>query len=92
MYSKGQWAKVCDDGSWDDVDSKVLCKSLGFDPNGALYKSFAIQGDPGLKTNWLGNVTCNGSEDTLMKCLSESNYTITCPQRRYIVIKCSASK
>ena len=90
IHSSGGWSKVCDDGSWDDVDSSVLCRTLGFSSKGAFHKSMVQKQSSGQTPRFLGNISCNGSEDTLTKCLSGNESSTRCPQRKFIMITCEA--
>ena len=65
VYYKGQWGTICDD-SWDIRDAEVACRQLGYE--------YAIRALPGYLVPdgtgeiWLGNVYCNGHEQTLAGC------------------------
>ena len=60
-----QWGTVCDDG-WDDTDAGVVCRQLGFGSSGIAIGSANF--DQGSESIWLSNVTCTGSEPTLVSC------------------------
>ena len=65
IYHDGKWGTVCDD-SWDIVDARVVCQSLGFnDATEAKYHAYFGQGSGDI---WLDNVNCDGTETNLMQC------------------------
>ena len=65
IYHDGKWGTVCDD-SWDIVDARVVCQSLGFkDATTAKTKAYFGQGSGDI---WLDNVECDGTETNLMQC------------------------
>ena len=58
----GEWGTVCDDG-WDDTDAGVVCRQLGIG-----YAGAAIGFGQHSKHIFLNDVTCTGSEATLVRC------------------------
>ena len=65
VYYNYQWGTVCDDG-WDDTDAGVVCRQLGFGSSGTAIGSAGF--GQGSGSIWLNNVTCTGSESTLVSC------------------------
>ena len=65
VYYNGAWGTVCDDG-WDDTDSGVVCRQLGFGSSGTAIAS-ANYGQ-GSGPIWLNSVMCSGNESTLARC------------------------
>ena len=65
MYYNYQWGTVCDDG-WDDTDAGVVCTQLGFGSSGTAIGSAGFGHGSG--SIWLSNVSCTGSESTLVSC------------------------
>ena len=62
VFYGGTWGTVCDD-SWDDVDSEVACKELGF-ARGVFTRNFA----PGSGQIWLDDVQCRITDVSLFQC------------------------
>ena len=48
----GVWGTVCDDGYWDNNDTRVLCRQLGYSVNTGAGKFVHLLG------NYLLGVTC----------------------------------
>ena len=62
VFYGGAWGTVCDH-SWNDVDSEVACKELGF-TGGVFTRKFG----PGSGQIWLDRVQCRGTELSLFEC------------------------
>ncbi|XP_052098351.1 deleted in malignant brain tumors 1 protein-like [Mytilus californianus] len=59
----GEWGRICN-RRWDDKDSKVFCKQMGFIDGRSGPR--AVSRSSGYV--WIDNVDCDGSEDSLLKC------------------------
>ena len=64
LYYNGEWGTVCDDG-WDNTDTGVVCRQLGFGFYGRSRRRYFGQGSGPI---WLDSVTCIGNESTLVSC------------------------
>ena len=62
VFYGGTWGTVCDD-LWDDVDSEVACKELGF-ARGVFTRNFG----PGSGQIWLDDVECRRTDVSLFEC------------------------
>ena len=62
VFYDGTWGTVCDD-LWDDVDSEVACKELGF-ARGVFTRNFG----PGIGQIWLDDVQCRRTDVSLFQC------------------------
>jgi hypothetical protein len=65
----GIWGTVCDD-EWDNADAAVVCRQLGFEPDGAVAHPAAPFGQ-GADVIWLDDLRCGGGEDALSQCAAE---------------------
>ena len=82
----GEWGTVCDDG-WDDIDTGVVCRQLGFGSTGiSVYSASFGQGSGNIL---LDNVLCTGNEPILARCghLGVS-ITRSCNHNDDIGVKC----
>ncbi|KAK7481079.1 hypothetical protein BaRGS_00027715 [Batillaria attramentaria] len=62
----GQWGSICHN-NWDNRDAQVVCRSLGYDGDGATAVSYARFGQ-GTGPVWLDTLQCAGSENHLFEC------------------------
>ena len=66
MFYNGQWGTVCNDDDWDINDARVICRQLNFTGADIAYR-YARFGSIRNPT-WLGNLRCNGSEESVIDC------------------------
>ncbi|XP_076455166.1 scavenger receptor cysteine-rich domain-containing protein DMBT1-like [Babylonia areolata] len=66
VYHNGSWGTVCDDGVGAD-EAAVICRTLGYDAQGATAYSNARFG-AGSGPIWLDDLSCSGSERFLDQC------------------------
>ena len=59
---------MCDD-EWDAADAQVVCRQLGLSPVGAIALSGSNVPE-GTGQIWLDEVSCDGTEDILLKCVA----------------------
>ncbi|XP_041481622.1 deleted in malignant brain tumors 1 protein-like isoform X1 [Lytechinus variegatus] len=71
--SLGTWGTICDSG-WDHQDASVVCRSMGYPDAVASYGGalFGMGSGPVL----MGNVSCNGTENSVFYCPYGSGDTI----------------
>ena len=83
----GEWGTVCDDG-WDDTDTGVVCRQLGFGSSGTAIGSAGF--GQGSGSILLDNVACNGDERTLASCGHLGiNVTRDCNHTEDAGVRCS---
>lgn len=70
IYYYDQWGTVCDD-YFDNYAAMVVCRQLGFDPDGALAVFRAGYGQ-GTGPIWLDDIWCFGLEENISTCLSNT--------------------
>ena len=83
------WGTVCDD-SWDDDNADVVCRQLGFSPQGATSFSGAFY-DEGTGPIWLDNVRCVGNESRLTRCPANSIGDHDCGHYEDAGVRCLSS-
>ncbi|XP_064596685.1 uncharacterized protein LOC135463356 [Liolophura sinensis] len=65
VYHQRSWRAVCNDNSWKDANSVVLCNELGFSGIGSRYTKYYSS-----YSVWKSNIRCTGSEASLLDCQS----------------------
>ena len=76
----GTFGSICDNG-WGNMDASVVCRQLGFSPNGAIALPGYIFGtnSPSVRD---GEYGCVGSEDKLANCSHQP--AATCHSQSYV--------
>lgn len=83
------WKKVCDDGDFGDRDAQVVCKQLGFSPNGAKYVSSRFRNEDPSQPIWSKHARCTGNEPTMTTCPSED--LPSCDTDRAVAVECPST-
>ena len=84
---QGIWGTICDDG-WDDIDTTIVCKELGF-LNGTVTNGTQF-GSGTTGPVWLHQVNCMGSESKLSHCMHPGALNIgKCSHAQDIGVKCN---
>ncbi|KAL5005654.1 hypothetical protein ScPMuIL_016812 [Solemya velum] len=65
VFYNGRWGTVCDD-EWTDLNTAVICNELGF--NVTHMASLVDDVPVGTGDIWLDEVSCHGTEPTLLGC------------------------
>ncbi|XP_067678781.1 deleted in malignant brain tumors 1 protein-like [Haliotis asinina] len=66
VYYNGTWGSVCDDG-FGTNEAKVACRQLGRYKSGIIPRAIETFGYGGGRI-WLDDVSCSGSESSLVSC------------------------
>ena len=68
VFINGEWGTVCG-VSWDPLDSKVVCRQLGYNGVNRTY-SYTSQHNfgEGRGQIWLRDLQCTGSEANHLQC------------------------
>ena len=83
------WGTVCDD-FWDTADASVVCRQLGFPPQGPVAFSNAVFGQ-GTGPILLDNVACTGSESRLANCSHDGIGIHNCGHSEDAGVRCQAT-
>ncbi|XP_071836531.1 scavenger receptor cysteine-rich domain-containing protein DMBT1-like [Apostichopus japonicus] len=85
VYHDGQWGTICDDG-WDDNDTSVICRQLGYGDIGVGWQSakFGVGSGP----IWMDDVACSGSEHNIENCRSSGWATHNCGHIEDVSVYC----
>ena len=88
VYINGEWGTVCG-VSWDPLDSKVVCRQLGYKGVNRTY-SRAGQHNFGRGTGpvWLRGLRCTGSEANLLQC-PHVGVGVGCNHSRDVGVACT---
>ncbi|XP_072166906.1 scavenger receptor cysteine-rich domain superfamily protein-like [Diadema setosum] len=87
IYHSNSWGTVCTDG-WDDYDTQVVCRQLGYLPTGIIYGS---NPDPGfIGPVHLSEVSCTGDEYKLSNCPHDGWGDTGCRHTKDVWLQCSA--
>ncbi|NXR77453.1 MARCO protein, partial [Pycnonotus jocosus] len=62
IFHRGSWGTICDDG-WTTREATVVCRMLGY--SRAIS---AFTAPPGTGEIWLDDLSCTGSESTIVDC------------------------
>ena len=77
-----KFGSICDNG-WGDMDASVVCRQLGFSPNGAIALPGYIFGDSVPLSARIGEFNCTGNEDKLASCSYQA--AVTCDSSAGVV-------
>ena len=83
----GLWGTICN-GSFDLSDASVVCRSLGYPGAESTHSTAQLEGDMLI---WLNNLSCNGSENTLVECPGIVWGAQTCFQSESAAVTCSGT-
>ena len=88
MFYNGRWGTVCIDEDWDINDARVICRQLNFTGADEAYH-YARFGNVVRNPTWLGNLQCNGSEESIINCVHNDFRLNNCNPYRDASIKCT---
>ncbi|XP_062606638.1 uncharacterized protein LOC134268410 [Saccostrea cucullata] len=81
-----KWGTICDD-NWDNSDARVVCRMLGYSGSYTAYGS-AHYGE-GTGQIWLDDVSCSGSESSLIQCIHPEWGVHNCRHHEDASVKCT---
>ena len=87
IYHQGQWGTVCKD-KWDNKNSKVVCKMLGYVTGRTSKSGFGSAAGP----IWLDDVQCNGNEQSLVQCNRKAWGYHNCGHSKDVAVICLNGK
>ena len=88
---KGMWGTICDDG-WDNTDSTIVCKELGYLNGNATTATRYVQIGPGPVPIWLSEIGCLGNESKLSQCIHKGFGNVgNCSHAQDVGVSCSAN-
>jgi hypothetical protein len=80
------WGTVCDD-EWDDTDSRVVCRQLGFTTGVGVTMKGAYYGQ-GTGSILLDDVKCTGNESFIWNCSHRGLNVHDCGHREDVGVNC----
>ncbi|NWW79440.1 MARCO protein, partial [Climacteris rufus] len=83
IFHKGSWGTICDDG-WSTKEASVACRMLGFNRAVAFFTASAGTGQI-----WLDDVSCSGSEITLLDCNKRDWGANNCNHSEDVGVECA---
>ncbi|XP_064607694.1 scavenger receptor cysteine-rich type 1 protein M130-like [Liolophura sinensis] len=92
VFNKGRWGTVCNKGGFGREAASVVCKSLGYEYKNARAVPNTHFGT-GSGVIWMANVSCEGSESSLMDCSKHFDgkpITMTCSHSDDVAVSCES--
>ena len=82
---QGVWGTICDDG-WDDIDTTVVCRELGFLNGTTTIDRYGSSSGP----VWLSQVSCLGNESKLSYCMHNGAGVVgDCSHSQDVAVQCT---
>jgi hypothetical protein len=87
IFYSGVWAPVCKEG-FSPGSASVACKQMGFSGHSGS-KSCSAQGLCGTTPPHVSEVSCSGSESSLLSCSLSSGDGVFCAPEESVVLSCT---